>query len=251
MTLRYDVLSVEVHDSAAELGRHAAEHLAEILKQAAAEDEAAIILATGNSQIAFLDELVQIPEVPWGRISIFHMDEYVGIPDTHPASFRRYIRERVVERVRPKAFFGVDGDAADLEQEVRRYTALLREHRPVACALGIGENGHLAFNDPPADFDCPYDVTRVKLAEASRRQQVGEGHFASIEDVPSEALTLTIPALLRPAHVLAVVPEGRKARAVRDALTGPVTTDCPASVLRRHQHVRLFLDRDSASLLPG
>ena len=178
------------------------------------------------------------------------MDEYVGMSADHPASFRRYLRERVDERVHPKVFHYIDGDGPDPEAECRRYAALLAEHPLDLVCLGIGENGHLAFNDPPvADFDDPVDVKVVALDHACRRQQVGEGHFVSLADVPTHAITVTIPALLRAGAVLAIVPEKRKAGPVADALTGPISTACPASVLRGAPQARLYLDRESASLL--
>jgi glucosamine-6-phosphate deaminase len=141
----------------------------------------------------------------------------------------------------------------NIEAELERYVKLLQEYQPVACVLGIGENGHLAFNDPPADFKAKDDLQIVNLAETARQQQVGEGHFASLADVPKQAITLTIPSLLRPRHVLAVVPENRKAPAVKAALEGPISPDCPASILRLQDHVTLYLDRESATLidLPG
>ena len=137
----------------------------------------------------------------------------------------------------------------NIEAELTRYESLLHDHQPVACVLGIGENGHLAFNDPPADFNAKDDIQVVKLVQSARRQQVGEGHFASLDDVPKQAITLTIPTLLRPRHVLAVVPERRKAHAVKAALEGPISHGCPASILRSQDHVTLYLDRESASLL--
>jgi len=249
-TLQCDKLPVWIYGSNAELGQAAAEDLARILRSAvAARGEAAVILATGNSQLSFMQALRVIPDIAWDRISVFHMDEYLGMSDRHPASFRRYIREKLTDVVRPAAFYGLQGDAADIEQEMDRYGALLAEHQPVACVLGIGENGHLAFNDPPADFATPRAIQLVSMAESARRQQVGEGHFATLGDVPTQALTLTIPALLRPAHVLAVVPEARKAAAVRATLEGPLTPDCPASILPTCAHAKLYLDPDSAALL--
>ena len=177
------------------------------------------------------------------------MDEYVGIPADHPASFRRYMRERLVDIVQPRAFHPIAGDTLDVEAEMRRYAGLLSADPPDLCVLGIGENGHLAFNDPPVDFQAPDPIHVVELSLASRRQQVGEGHFATIDDVPTHAITLTIPALLAPAVVIAVAPEGRKAAAVAAALNGPVTTDLPASILRETAGVTIILDTDSASRL--
>lgn len=209
-----------------------------------------VILATGNSQITFLDALTRRADVPWARVSIFHMDEYVGLPVSHPASFRRFLTDHLVASVQPRAFHGIDGNATSLATEMRRYHALLAADPPSLCVMGIGENGHLAFNDPPADFDTSEPIRVVELADASRRQQVGEGHFVAIEDVPLRAITLTIPTLLAPERVLVLVPERRKAEAVRSALTGPVSPDCPASILQRSRGVTILVDGDSASFLP-
>jgi glucosamine-6-phosphate deaminase len=208
------------------------------------------MLATGNSQLAFLLELIQIPDVDWQRVRAFHMDEYVGLAGSHSASFRRYMRERVAAHLPVMEFHYIEGDAPDPEAEAARYAALLRENPLDLTCAGIGENGHLAFNDPPvADFDDPLDVKVVALDEASRRQQVGEGHFASLDEVPTHAITVTIPALLLAERVLVIVPELRKARAVREALYGPISTSCPASILRRQENATLFLDLESSTLL--
>lgn len=244
-----DKMQVAVYDSNASLGMAAAEDLAEILRQAVAEQgETSIIVATGNSQLLFMEALRAMPDIPWDKIRVFHMDEYLGMSDQHPASFRKYIKERLTDVVGAR-FYGVPGDAEDVEAALAEYTALLAKYKPVACVLGIGENGHLAFNDPPADFETDKTIHIVTLVETCRKQQVGEGHFKTIADVPERALSLTVPALLKPAHVLAVVPEIRKAPAVKAALEGPVTPDCPASLLRTKSHVKMYLDPESASLL--
>jgi len=242
-------MRVRVHRDPAALAAAAAAQVAGALRDAiATRGVAYAMFATGNSQIAMLDVLVRDPSVDWSRVVGFHMDEYVGIPATHPASFRRYLRERITDRVPVAVFHFIDGDAADVDAECARYASLLREHPLDLCCLGIGENGHLAFNDPPvADFHDPLDVKVVELDDACRRQQVGEGHFAEVAAVPTHAVTVTIPALLRAAAVVAVVPESRKAEPVRRALAGPVSTDCPASFLREHAQVTLHLDTDSAS----
>jgi glucosamine-6-phosphate deaminase len=242
-------MRVRVHRDPIALAAAAAHQVAGVLRDSiAARGVAHAMFATGNSQLAMLDRLVADPTVDWSRVVGFHMDEYVGIHAAHKASFRRYLRERISERVPVAAFHFIDGDAADLDDECERYAALLREYPLDLCCLGIGENGHLAFNDPPvADFHDPRDMKVVELDDACRRQQVGEGHFPEVSAVPTHALTVTIPALLRAATVVAVVPEARKAEPVRRALTGPVETACPASVLREHAHVTLHLDADSAS----
>jgi len=243
-------MRVRVLPDADTLGVSAAEHAADALRNAiAARGRARAMFATGNSQIPFLEALVRDATVDWTRVVGFHMDEYVGIAADHPASFRRYLRERLVERVPLAAFHFVRGDAPDPDAESARYADLLREQPLDLCCLGIGENGHLAFNDPPvADFADPLDVKVVELDDECRRQQVGEGHFPDVAAVPTHAITVTIPALLRAATVLAIVPEARKRDPVRRALEGPVTTSCPASILRQHAHVTLYLDADSASL---
>jgi len=243
-------MEIGIYSSNETLGVAAAEDLAEILRSAIAEQgEVSIIVATGNSQLSFMKALRIQQGIAWDRVAVFHMDEYLGMSDQHPASFRRYIREKLTDVVHPRVFYGIEGDAEDVEAELARYTSLIKQHKPVACVLGIGENGHLAFNDPPADFETGETIHVVDLAEAARRQQVGEGHFAAVDEVPRQALTLSVPALLAPSHVLAVVPEARKAPAVKAALEGPVSPACPASILRTLEHVKLYLDLDSASLL--
>ncbi|MGA3220845.1 MAG: 6-phosphogluconolactonase [Acidimicrobiales bacterium] len=249
VTTRYDELTVEVHEDAEHLAAAVSQAAAQVIRRAlAARGRAAIVLATGNSQIRFLDRLAG-KDVDWAQVCILHMDEYVGLGEDHPASFRRYLTEHIVERVHPRAFYGIQGDARDLAAEMARYRALLERERPDLCVLGIGENGHLAFNDPPADFDTDEVVHEVTLDERCRQQQVGEGFFPNIEAVPPHAVTLTVRALLSPPRVLAVVPERRKAAAVRAALEGPITGQCPASALRTAAHAVLHLDRESASEL--
>jgi glucosamine-6-phosphate deaminase len=245
-----DQMPVLVFDSNEALGARAADDLAEILCQTIGERGlASIILATGNSQLKFMEALRVKTDIDWSKVIVFHMDEYLGMSDTHPASFPLYIREKLTDHVQPRAFYAMRGDAPDVEAELARYAGLLAHYPPDACVLGIGENGHLAFNDPPADFETQAVIHVVELDERCRGQQVGEGHFATLEDVPPRALSLTVPALLAPAHVLAVVPEPRKAEAVRAALYGPVSPACPASILRTQAHVTLYLDRDSARLV--
>ena len=246
----FEALTVHV-DDVDELARDAAVEAADAIRSAiTGQGEANIMLATGNSQLAFLLELIEMPDVAWDRVRAFHMDEYVGLDASHSASFQRYMRERVAAHLPVMEFHYIHGETSDPEAEAARYAALLRAYPLDLTCAGIGENGHLAFNDPPvADFDDPLDVKVVALDEASRRQQVGEGHFASIADVPTHAITVTIPALLRAERVLVIVPELRKAQAVREALYGPISTACPASILRRQENALLFLDLESSTLL--
>jgi glucosamine-6-phosphate deaminase len=243
-------LAVEVYADNATLGLAAAADAAAILQAAiTARGHANAILATGNSQLAMLNAL-RHADVDWARVSLFHMDEYIGLSPDHPASFRRFLHEKIVDLVHPAAFYGVAGDAASIPDECRRYADLLRKYPADLCCLGIGENGHLAFNDPPfADFDDPLLAKVVDLDVVSRKQQVGEGHFPNLDAVPRQAITLTIPALMAAKRMLCIVPESRKAVPVRDALTGPISTTCPASILRTATHAKLYLDRDSAALL--
>jgi len=245
---------VSVFDTTTAMARAAADRAGRILCAAVAEKGVAnAMFATGNSQIDFIHQLVAAtPDVPWGDVVVFHMDEYLGIGPDHPASFQRWIRQRIVEPTKPNAAHYLDG-RAPAAAECERYAGLLRRHPLDLCCLGIGENGHLAFNDPPvADFDDPQDVKVVTLDSACRAQQVHEGHFATDDDVPTQAITVTIPALLRASRVLAIVPEARKAEPVRASLQGPVSVSCPASILQRTPHASIFLDADSAALLsPG
>lgn len=246
-----DRLEVVIHAGAAELAAAAAHQAAATIRSAvAAKGTASVMLATGNSQLAFAAQLVAEGGIPWPEVTLFHMDEYVGVGPDHPAGFRRWIRERIAERVPAKEAQYLDGTSGDPEAECARYAHLLATHPLDLCCLGIGENGHLAFNDPPvADFDDRLAVKVVELDDACRRQQVGEGHFPAMDAVPTHALTVTVPALLGAAQVIAIVPEARKAEAVRAALRGPVTTACPASALRRAGRATLHLDPDSAAWL--
>ncbi len=250
-TFTAGALPVRVYASQAELSTDVAQlvrdHFAATL---ARQGSAAAIMATGNSQIQFLDKLVALGGVDWSKVTLFHMDEYLGIGADHPASFRRYMRERVASRVRPGHFHFLEGDVDLPLDECARYSALLKAQPIDLCCLGVGENGHLAFNDPPvARFDDAHLVKLVKLDDACKWQQVNEGHFPSLAAVPPYAFTLTIPALLSATKVICIAPEKRKAKPVKAMLEGPVSTECPASILRQQAHATLFLDQDSVSLL--
>jgi len=243
-------MSVRIFDSNEKLGQRAADDFGILLSQVTNErGRAAVILATGNSQLTFFNALRALKAIVWDKVTVFHMDEYLGMSDRHPASFAHYIREKLVDVVDPAGFYPIRGDSSDVDSELKRYSSLLREFHPDVCVLGIGENGHLAFNDPPADFQTKEVIHVVSLDLKCRMQQVGEGHFRTLEEVPKRAISLTVPALLAVKHVLAVVPETRKASAVKAALEGPVTPDCPASILRTQSHVTMYLDHESASLL--
>ena len=249
---RVERLTVRIYETIDALATGAAAHASAII--AAALDQRGhvnVMLATGTSQLTFLSRLIEAAgtTIDWSRVTGFHMDEYVGLPATHPASFQRYMRERVVAHLPFGDFHYIDGSAPD-HPDGGAATRLIEKHPIDLCCLGIGENGHLAFNDPPvADFDDPLVVKVVELDDRCKLQQVGEGHFATIADVPPRAITVTVPGLLRAAHAIAIVPEARKAEPVRAALEGPLGTECPASVLRTQAQATLYLDPDSASLL--
>jgi len=188
--------------------------------------------------------------VPWNLVEVFHMDEYIGMAANHPSSFRQWIKARIEDRVHPRRVHYLEGDAADLDAETQRYSALLSAAPIDLAFVGFGENGHIAFNDPHvADFADAATVKRVVIDEMSQRQQAGEGHFDSPESVPKDALTITCPGLFRAAAWVCCVPERRKANAVRDALEGPISSTCPASIVRTHPNATVYLDTESASLL--
>lgn len=242
-----DQLHVEVYETSYDLAVAAAQQVTETIQTAVlAHGEARVIFATGNSQLAFLTELTQRQDIPWEQVVAFHLDEYIGLSTDHPASFRHYLHQNLVSRVSLREFHEIDGGADDLAQECQRYASLLRQAPLDLACVGIGENGHLAFNDPPADFETLEWVHQVKLDERARLQQVGEGHFPALGFVPTHALTLSIPAIMAARKVVAIVPEARKAEVVAATLQNPISPDCPASQLRRHPNANLFLDRASA-----
>jgi glucosamine-6-phosphate deaminase len=242
---------VKILPDKASLGRQAASEGAKAIRDAlAAKGESTIIVATGASQFEMLDALVAEPEIDWSRVTAFHLDEYVGLQETHPASFRKYLQDRFVSRVPGLGrFVPVHGDAGDLEGEIKRLNTLLGSRQVDVCFAGIGENCHLAFNDPPADFDVDAPYIVVTLDEACRRQQMGEGWFPSLEDVPERAISMSIRQILKSKRVILSVPDSRKAPAVRAAVEGKVSPDYPASVLQTHENCILYLDPPAASLL--
>lgn len=245
--LKIDNLDIHIYEDSNALGEAAAEFVASQLNKAIETNGFAnLILATGASQFSFLRAL-KVKEIDWSKITVFHLDEYKGISDTHPASFRKYLKERILDEVGPKRIYFLNGDADDLEEEMRNYEQALKEHAIDIACIGIGENGHIAFNDPPvADFNDSRMVKLVALDEACRRQQLGEGWFPSLGDVPEQAITLTIPAIMNCKVISCVVPDERKADAVQKTLYEEISTDCPASILRTHQETVLFLDKASA-----
>lgn len=248
--LRAGTLKLEVHDTEAAAGEAAARAAAEAIHQANGAGELGVIFATGNSQLETLNALTSRADIPWPKITGFHLDEYVGISDLHPASFRRYLRTKLTERVPIGKFYEINGSAADLIEVQREYARLLTTVAPQICLLGIGENGHLAFNDPhEANFSDPEVIRIVDLDVACRQQQVNEGWFEALADVPKQALTLTIPTLLSIPKLIVSVPGKRKARSVRRTLDDPISTACPSTVLRTHPDTTLYLDCESSAEL--
>jgi len=243
-------MKIAVFPTVEEMSSAAAETAAEILRTAVREKgRAAFIAATGASQFGFLQHLTAARGIAWERIAMFHLDEYLDVPADHLGSFRRYLRERLTSKVPLGAVHFIAGDAPDLAAEVRRLNALLAETPVDAAFVGIGENGHLAFNDPPADFSTEMPFIVVPLDEACRRQQMGEGWFKSLDDVPRLAVSMSIKQIMKAANIVCTVPDRRKAKAVQTCLEGEVSPLFPASILRTHPRCHLFLDAGSASLL--
>jgi glucosamine-6-phosphate deaminase len=247
-SLVIDQLSLSIYPTVEAMGNEAARQVALDLNETVQTiGKARLLLATGTSQFQFLKAL-QKEIIPWDKITVFHLDEYVGLPAEHPASFRKYLETRILKFVKPKKVFYIQGDAPSIPAEIERYSDALSKHPIDVACVGIGENGHLAFNDPGvANFDDPQLVKRVLLDLECRQQQFHEGWFDSIETVPKEALTLTIPAIMNALRIRCVVPDLRKSKAVFQALKGPISENCPASILRRHPNAKLFLDSAAAT----
>jgi glucosamine-6-phosphate deaminase len=237
-----------------ETGKAAATDGERLIRAAIKErGKATIIVATGASQFEMLDELVKAKSIDWGKVTAFHLDEYVGLPESHPASFRKYLRERFVAKLPSKigAFHCVNADSPlGAQAECKRVGQLLRQAEPVDVAfVGIGENGHLAFNDPPADFETEEAYLVVNLDLDCRKQQMGEGWFATIDDVPKQAISMSCPQIMKAKHIICTVPDARKAIAVQRTLEGPITNQVPASILQKHPDTAVYLDQFSASTL--
>jgi glucosamine-6-phosphate deaminase len=234
-----------------QLGRRAAADGAAAIRRAIGQcGQANVIVATGASQFEMLDSLVREPDIDWPKVVFFHLDDYIGLPADHPASFRKYLTERLLEKLPapPRAFHFLDGQK-DPAAECRRVGELIRRHPIDVAFLGIGENGHLAFNDPPADFETDEPFIIVQLDEPCRRQQFGEGWFKSLDDVPRTAISMSIRQIMKSAMIVCSVPDRRKAVAVKNAVLGPVTPLVPSSILQQHACATIYLDPDSASLL--
>jgi glucosamine-6-phosphate deaminase len=243
-------MHLNIAENKQELGRRAASLGASLLLEALSRGRANIILATGASQFEMLGELVEQPDIDWSRVTVFHLDEYAGMSMSHPASFRKYLQERFVDALKqPLAAFHYINAEGDCQAECARLGALIQQHPIDVAFIGIGENGHLAFNDPPADFETEAPYLVVELDEACRRQQAGEGWFPTLDHVPTKAISMSIKQILKSNAIICSVPDERKAAAVKNAVEGPVTNEVPASILQTHPQATLFLDSQSASLL--
>jgi glucosamine-6-phosphate deaminase len=231
------------------MSRAAAGEAAVALRNAIrAKGDARLIAATGASQIDFLQALTEAPDIDWSRVEMFHLDEYIGLPITHPASFRRYLLDRLIGQVGMGRYHLLDGEN-DPQETADRVGRMLAEHPVDLACVGIGENGHLAFNDPPADFTTEQPYLIVKLDDRCRQQQVGEGWFESVEDVPARAISMSVRQILKALQIIAVVPDARKAVAVKACVEGAVSPMAPASILQTHPNTMLLLDSDSAAML--
>ena len=243
---------MHIHVSATEreLGTEAARIGVKTIAEAIAKrGSASIVIATGASQFEMLKSLTRAPAIDWSRVTVFHLDEYVGLPEDHPASFRRYIRERFLALIGPTEFVPVLGDAADPQSEVERLNTLISGRTIDVCFAGIGENCHLAFNDPPADFETDIPFLIVSLDPACRRQQFNEGWFPSVDDVPERAISMSIRQILKAETLVVAVPGTRKAEAVKNAVEAEISPNHPASILRTHPNCTLLLDTESAGRL--
>ena len=242
-------MNIKIFNEKNSLGKAAAVVAAEVLKSCiAAKGQARIIAATGASQFTFMEALTTIPGIDWSKVEMFHLDEYVGLPITHAASFRKYLLERLINRVGMKNYHLLDGEG-DVAGICERIGELISKSSIDVAFVGIGENGHLAFNDPPADFQTEQPYIVVDLDEACRSQQVGEGWFKNLNEVPKQAISMSIRQIMKAKKILCIVPDLRKALAVKNCLEGSIVSDAPASILQKHPDVTVFLDTESASLL--
>ncbi len=240
---------LRVFEDAISLGRAAAAQAADAIRGAIqARGRARVVAASGASQIQFLEALTAQPGLDWGRVELFHLDEYIGLPMTHPASFRRFLHERLIDKTGISEFHFLNGEA-NPEQVIREASQAIAAAPIDIAFVGIGENGHLAFNDPPADFETAEPYLIVNLDEACRRQQVGEGWFADLAAVPKRAISMSVRQVLRAKEIVAVVPDARKAQAVKACFDGPISPMAPASILRTHPNVTIYLDKQSSALL--
>ncbi len=243
-------MEIEIFKNKGETGKRAAKKAAELLRNAIVKNGSAVfIAATGASQFEFLEALTNDTTVDWSKTTMFHLDEYVDIPESHPASFRRYLKERLIGKVHPKSVYLIEGDKDNPQAECKRLNRIISNYNIDVAFVGIGENGHLAFNDPPADFKTEKPYIVLELNEKCRRQQLGEGWFAKLKDVPRKAISMSIREIMKSKSIICTVPDKRKAQAVKNCLEGEISPLHPASILRRHPKAFIYLDRYSAALL--
>ncbi|MFW6100543.1 MAG: glucosamine-6-phosphate deaminase [Bacteroidota bacterium] len=243
-------MKIQIYSTKKDTSQKAAQQAAEILKEAInRNNKATFIAATGLSQTDFLDYLSQDTDIDWSKTEMFHLDEYVGIPETHPASFRKYLKERFIDKVNPGTVHLINGSTETPEDEVKRLNQLMSGKEIDVAFIGIGENGHIAFNDPPADFETKDPFIVVNLDQACKKQQVGEGWFADLEDVPSKAITMSVSQIMKSNNIICTVPGERKAEAVKKCFEGEISPNCPASILKKHEDASIYLDEASAQLL--
>lgn len=243
-------MKVEVFKTKNDMGKAAAEEAAKILIDAIKEKgEATFMVATGASQFEFLENLTSISSINWSKTTMFHLDEYIGFPENHPASFRKYLKEKLINKVHPGNVYLIKGDAKSSELECERLGKIIKQKEIDVAFVGIGENGHLAFNDPPADFDTTKPYLVVELDDACRKQQLGEGWFKSFDEVPKRAISMSINQIMESKNIICTVPDSRKAQAVKDCFGDQnISPEYPASILKNHERVFLFLDKASAKL---
>jgi glucosamine-6-phosphate deaminase len=240
---------IKIFEDNVSLGKAAAEQAANaILRAIDAKGNARIVVATGSSQFEFLDALTVWPSIDWDRVEMFHLDEYIGLPESHPASFRKYLRERLINKVGLKHYHLLNGEE-DPEKVIRQTSDALRSGPIDIAFVGLGENGHLAFNDPPADFDTEEPYIVVKLDEANRQQQFRESWFPALEDVPREAISMSMRQIMKAKEIICIAPDLRKAKAVKECFEGEVSPLAPASILKTHSNATIYLNTQSASLL--
>jgi glucosamine-6-phosphate deaminase len=240
---------IKCFDDKKEMARVAADQAASILRDTIQKQgKARLIAATGAAQFEFLEALTTLPAIDWKRVEMFHLDEYIGLPETHPASFCRFLKERLIQKTGMVHYHLLNGDE-DPAEVIRRTGEALQSEAIDVAFVGIGENGHLAFNDPPADFETEEPYIIVTLDEPCRRQQLGEGWFDSLADVPRRAISMSVRQILKTKQILCIVPDARKANAVKACFDGEISPLAPASILRTHPNTTVYLDKNSAALL--
>ena len=244
-------MKIGIFETKDDMGKAAAEEAARILVDAIKEKgEATFIVATGASQFEFLENLTSISSINWSKTTMFHLDEYIGLPETHPASFRKYLKEKLINKVRPGNVYLIKGDAKSPESECKRLDNIIKQKEIDVAFVGIGENGHLAFNDPPADLDTKKPYLVVELDDACRKQQLGEGWFKSFDEVPKRAISMSIEQIMKSKNIICTVPDMRKAQAVKDCFKGQdISAKHPASILKNHENCFVFLDKKSSIYL--